>query len=77
MMQDGSTVTVPRSGMSWAYPYRNANSVGPAPRQASQIVKLKDIIRLRPNDNKTSWALIQVPKAQGQLIAINPNNGSN
>ena len=76
LMQDGSTVTVPWSGMSWAYPYRNANSVGPAPRQASQIVKLKDIIRLRPNDNKTSWALIQVPKAQGQLIAINPNNGA-
>ena len=76
LMQDGSTVTVPWSGMSWAYPYRNANSVGPAPRQASQIVKVKDIIRLRPNDNKTSWALVQIPKAQGQLIAINPNNGA-
>ncbi|TCB48995.1 penicillin-binding protein PBP1a [Acinetobacter sp. ANC 4779] len=76
LMQDGSTVTVPWSGMSWAYPYRNANSVGPAPRQASQIVKIKDIIRLRPNDDKTSWALVQVPKAQGQLIAINPNNGA-
>ena len=76
MMQDGSTVTVPWSGMSWASPYRNANSVGPAPRQASQIVKVKDIIRLRPHDNKTSWALVQTPKVQGQLIAINPNNGA-
>ncbi|CAB1208137.1 Penicillin-binding protein 1A [Acinetobacter bouvetii] len=76
LMQDGSTVTVPWSGMSWAYPYRNANSVGPAPSKASQIVKVKDIIRLRPNDNKTSWALVQIPKAQGQLIALNPNNGA-
>ncbi len=76
LMQDGSTVTVPWSGMSWAAPYRNANSVGPAPSKASQIVKVNDIIRLRPNENKTSWALIQVPKAQGQLIAINPNNGA-
>ncbi|ENU20902.1 hypothetical protein F994_00359 [Acinetobacter bohemicus ANC 3994] len=76
LMQDGSTVTVPWSGMSWAAPYRNANSVGPAPSKAAQIVKIKDIIRLRPNDNKTSWALVQVPKAQGQLIAINPNNGA-
>lgn len=76
VMQDGSTVTVPWSGMSWASPYRNANSVGGAPSRASQIVKVKDIIRLRPNDNKTSWALIQVPKVQGQLIAINPNNGA-
>jgi penicillin-binding protein 1A len=76
VMQDGSIVTVPWSGMSWARPYRNANSVGGAPSRASQIVKVKDIIRLRPNDNKTSWALIQVPKVQGQLIAINPNNGA-
>ena len=76
LMQDGSTVTVPWSGMSWAAPYRNANSVGSAPSKAAQIVKVKDIIRLRPNDNKTSWALVQVPKAQGQLIAINPNNGA-
>lgn len=76
LMQDGSTVTVPWSGMSWAAPYRNANSVGPAPRTAAQIVKTNDIIRLRPNDNKTSWALVQIPKAQGQLIALNPNNGA-
>ena len=76
LMQDGSTVTVPWSGMSWAAPYRTANSVGAAPSRASQIVKAKDIIRLRPNDNKTSWALIQVPKVQGQLIALNPNNGA-
>lgn len=76
LMQDGSTVTVPWSGMSWAAPYRNANSVGSAPRTAAQIVKINDIIRLRPNDNKTSWALVQIPKAQGQLIALNPNNGA-
>ncbi|MDV2469304.1 penicillin-binding protein PBP1a [Acinetobacter chinensis] len=76
LMQDGSTVTVPWSGMSWARPYRNANSVGGAPSRASQIVKVKDIIRLRPNENKTSWALVQAPKVQGQLIALNPNNGA-
>lgn len=71
-----NTVTVPWSGMSWARPYRNANSVGNAPSNASQIVKVKDIIRLRPNQDKTSWSLVQIPKAQGQLIALNPNNGA-
>ena len=76
LMQDGSTVTVPWSGMSWTRPYRNANAVGSAPSRASQIVKVKDIVRLRPNDNKTSWALVQLPKVQGQLIALNPNNGA-
>ena len=76
LMQDGTTVTVPWSGMSWARPYRNANSVGNAPSTASQIVKVKDIIRLRPNEGKSSWSLVQIPKAQGQLIALNPNNGA-
>ncbi len=76
LMQDGSKVTIPWSGMSWARPYRNANSVGGAPSNASQIVKVKDIVRLRPNEEKTAWSLVQIPKAQGQLIAINPNDGS-
>ena len=75
-LQDGSTVTVPWSGMSWARKYINANAVGGAPSKASQIVTVKDIIRLRPNENKTAWSLVQTPKAQGQLIAINPNDGS-
>lgn len=75
-LQDGSTVTVPWSGMSWARKYINANAVGGAPSRASQIVSVKDIIRLRPNDNKTAWSLVQTPRVQGQLIAINPNDGS-
>ena len=76
LMQDGNTVTVNWAGMSWARPYRNANSVGGAPSRASQIVKEKDIVRLRPDENKTAWSLVQIPKAQGQLIALNPNDGA-
>ncbi|WP_326519407.1 penicillin-binding protein PBP1a [Acinetobacter sp. CAAS 2-6] len=75
-LQDGSSVTVPWEGMAWARPYRSANSVGAAPSRASQIVKVKDIVRLRPNENKTAWSLVQIPKVQGQLIALNPNNGA-
>lgn len=76
LMQDGKTVTVPWSGMSWARRYRNANSVGESPSRASQIVKVKDIVRLRPNGDKSAWSLVQIPKVQGQLIALNPNDGS-
>ncbi len=76
LMQDGSTVTVNWLGMSWAHHYRSANSVGAAPSKASQIVKINDIVRLRPNENKTAWSLVQIPRVQGQLIALNPNNGA-
>ncbi len=75
-LQDGSTVTVPWSGMSWARRYYNANAVGAAPKAAAEIVKEKDIVRLRPNTDKTEWSLMQTPKVQGQLTAINPNNGA-
>lgn len=74
--KDGNKTTVPWSGMAWARPYRGANSVGPAPTQASQIVKINDIVRLRPNANKTLWSLVQIPRVQGQLIALDPNNGA-
>ena len=76
LMQDGKTVTVPWSGMRWVRLYRNADNPGPAASRASQIVKLNDIVRLRPNDDNTAWRLVQVPKVEGQLIALNPNNGA-
>ena len=76
ILQDGSTVTVSWSSMSWAHHYRSANSVGAAPSKASQIVKVNDIVRVRPNENKTAWSLVQIPRVQGQLIALNPNNGA-
>ena len=74
--KDGTSVTVPWSGMNWVRLYRNANNPGPGASRASQIVKLNDIVRLRPNEDKTAWRLVQVPKVQGQLIAINPNSGA-
>ena len=75
-LKDGTIVTVPWSGMSWVRFYRNANNPGPAASNAAQIVKVNDIVRVRPNHDKTSWSLVQVPKAQGQLIALNPNSGA-
>ncbi|MBF7685038.1 PBP1A family penicillin-binding protein [Acinetobacter sp. B10A] len=74
--KDGTQVTVPWTSMAWAHPYRNANSVGPMPSRANQIVKLNDIVRLRHSEDKKTWLLVQLPKVQGQLIALNPNNGA-
>lgn len=74
---DGKTVTVPWEGISWARRYYSADRTGGTPANASQVVKLKDIVRLRPTDDKkTTWYLTQIPDVQGQLIALNPNNGA-
>lgn len=75
---DGTEVTVPWRGMSWARKHIDANRVGSAPSKAAQIVKIKDIVRLRAqdNDNQRNWVLSQIPAAQGQLIALNPEDGA-
>lgn len=57
------------------FAYRNANSVGGAMSNASQTLKEK-IHSITPNENKLLVFSVQVPKVQGQLIALNPNDGS-
>ncbi len=76
VFKDGTTATVPWSGMSWAKRYINANRNTNFPSNASQVVKLNDIVRLRSLDDGKTWSLVQVPKVQGQLVALNPNNGA-
>lgn len=74
---NGTTTTVGWDGMVWARRYYSADRVGGTPANASQVVRLNDIVRLRPADEKrSSWVLTQIPAVQGQLISLNPNNGA-
>lgn len=75
-MQDGKKVTVNWSGMSWAKKYYSANRVGGYPSSASQIVSVKDIVRLMPTEDSDQWVLAQVPKIQGSLVSLNPETGA-
>lgn len=74
LMRDGRTITIPWAGLSWARPYKTVNSVGNAPSKASQIVAVGDIIRVKKAGGV--WVLRQIPKVQGQLIALNPETGA-
>lgn len=74
---DGKTTTVGWDGMAWARRYYSADRIGGTPSNAGDVVKLNDIVRLRPTDDqKTHWVLTQTPAVQGQLIALNPNSGA-
>jgi penicillin-binding protein 1A len=46
---NGLKATVPWSGMSWARRYHSTDHVGEPPKNAKEIVKVNDIIRLRPD----------------------------
>ncbi|MDO5767874.1 MAG: transglycosylase domain-containing protein [Psychrobacter sp.] len=75
-MQDGKTVMVNWSGMSWAKKFYSVNRTGGYPNSASQIVSKGDIVRLMPMDNSEGWQLIQIPQIQGSLVSLNPEDGA-
>ena len=61
-------------GMEWARPYVNVNRRGPAPKGAGEVLAPGDLVRvLRTGDG---WELAQVPKVQGALVAMDPEDGA-
>ncbi len=73
-LRSGERITVGWNDIRWAHKFINVNSIGPEPRRAGDLVAVGDIIRLQPVG--TRWRLAQIPKVQGELIALNPETGA-
>jgi len=51
--------------------------MGPKPKTAPDVVSPGDIVRLAPTgDKKHPWKVVNVPVAEGALVAVNPSNGA-
>lgn len=81
--QDGMTVNLDWNGLSWARPYIDENTVGPAPKVAAQIVKRGDIVYVEPPEgaqpgaaNGGGWRLAQIPRVAGALVSLRPRDGA-
>lgn len=70
---NGAMLTLPWHAISWARKQINANYLGRLPDKASDIAKLGDVIRITQTGQ--GWRLAQIPRAEGGLIALNPNDG--
>lgn len=75
LLANGSEVTIPWSGLSWAKPSLPDGYVGKAPQKASDIVTEGDFIWVM-QDNKNEWQLTQIPKVQGAIVSMDPQNGA-
>jgi len=75
MTRDGKEEAVGWDGMKWARPYLSNNSMGPMPRQPSDVVQPGDVIRVQRGDNG-ALRLSQVPAAQSALVSLNPQDGA-
>jgi penicillin-binding protein 1A len=71
----GESATLPWSGMRWARAFIDRETTGPAPEAATDVLSAGDLIHVMPTTRGT-WALAQVPEAQGAIVAIDPYDGA-
>ena len=75
----GDTVELPWTGLKWARKHLSADRVGPAPKLASEILAIGDVVRIRQTHGKkgsTYWRLAQIPAIEGAFVSIDPHDGA-
>lgn len=76
LIADGSTITIPWTGLSWARPALADGYVGPRPTSTTQIASPGDAIYVTYLSDKQHWQLTQAPKAQAAMVVLNPKTGA-
>ncbi|HET6629788.1 MAG TPA: PBP1A family penicillin-binding protein [Woeseiaceae bacterium] len=74
-LQDGTPLTLPWHGISWARPYIDQANTGPAPETVADVLSPGDIIYVMPTTGGI-WALAQVPEAQAAVVSVDPMDGA-
>lgn len=73
MRLDGSKVTIPWEGISWARRALSNALVDRTPSSAGEVLDKGDVVRIKQGSD--SWMLRQIPAVSGALVAVNPLNG--
>lgn len=73
---DAKSIIINWDGLQWAKKrLDDKNHTGRAPKQASDLVSVGDVIVIRQDSNH-AWRMSQQPEVQGALITMNPYNGA-
>jgi penicillin-binding protein 1A len=75
VIRNGARLTIPWHGISWANPYIDRATFGPAPETAAEVLAQGDVVFIMPTTAGT-WALAQVPEAQAAVVNLDPQDGS-
>lgn len=75
VFRDGTAATLPWRGMSWAKPFIDRETTGPAPETAADVLAAGDVIYVMPT-SAGFWALAQVPEGQAAIVSIDPDDGA-
>ena len=71
----GVEATLPWTGIRWAKPFIDRETTGPSPEKVTDVLSVGDLIYVMPT-SAGSWALAQVPDAQGAIVSIDPYDGA-
>lgn len=75
MLSSGQTVSIAwQNGLQQANPYINEDLFGRSPRNASEVVAVGDVIRVREKING-AFELTQLPAAQAALVSLEAKTG--
>ena len=75
VVRNGTHITIPWNGISWANPFIDRASYGPAPEAVVDVLAQGDVVFIMPTTADT-WALAQVPEAQAAVVNLDPQDGS-
>lgn len=80
LLADGSEAKLQLADMAWARKHIDENRMGPPPKVVSDILQIGDVIRIESlpasDEQPARWALGQVPKVGGALVALQPKTGA-
>ena len=72
---DGTELTLPWSGLSWAKPFIDLETTGAAPETVADVLLPGDVVLVMPTAAGT-WALAQEPQSQSAVVSLDPQDGS-
>ena len=75
VLQDGTATKLEWHGMSWARPFVDRETTGPAPETVTDVMAPGHIIYVMPI-TIGGWALAQIPHAQSGLVSVDPLDGA-
>jgi penicillin-binding protein 1A len=75
LLKDGQQIYLPWDGLAWAAPYIDTNTKGAKPHTAADILRVGDIIYVQETSSG-QWALGQIPKVAGAIVALDPKDGA-
>ncbi|MBT8096084.1 MAG: transglycosylase domain-containing protein, partial [Woeseia sp.] len=75
MLTDGQRETLPWTTLSWARPYVDDETRGPAPEKVGDVLAVGDVVHVMPLA-RGGWALAQAPLAQAAVVSLDPKDGA-